>query len=182
MTRRIAAVTIASVALVALGFLVVRPPAQISGRAVSFALLRSIATNRTSSSCSVLISNMSECPVMFAGGFNRAWLEIDYLSASGRCSVVGRTPGGGNRILLPHQTLTTGLEIPQGAMQLRVGLAVTSLTWRGRLAWRLAGSRGGKFLRPLIGALLGRDEKRRSRMEWSIDYRLPKGASEESGA
>lgn len=178
MTKRAIIVAGVIIALTGLGFLVARPPSSISGRILTFTLAQLMLTNvnEGSNSWSVMISNASTSAVMFPGGGNKAWLHVAYLTSNGPRSAQVRTPGGGDGVILPGGQLTNFLEIPEGVTQLRVGLPVTSLTWRGRLAWQLAGSHLSSALRPLIGFLLGRDEKVRSITEWSEVY-LPAESS-----
>lgn len=168
--RRVMVVAAVFFVVVVLWLLLTNPPSSISGKILSFTLTPLMSSNSTPRLCSVVIANTSGSPVMFAGGFNKAWLQIDYLTTNGWRSDQIRTPGGGNGVLQPNQQLTNTVEVPEAASKLRVGLPVTSLTWRGRLAWRVAGNRSVEVLMPLAGFLLRQDEKARSRTDWSGDY------------
>ncbi len=119
--------------------------------------------------CSVLFSNASNYDVQYPGGFGRTWFETAFLKnhvwESGRVS----TAGGGLGVLAPHQVVVETIEVPEGVTELKLGLSITSLTWRGRTAWRIL-LHWPEFLRPLCGFLLTQDERKRSTIDWSSVY------------
>ena len=121
----------------------------------------------------VLVSNSSSYPVEYAKGFNKFWFEIAYLSNGVWQTFEVRTPGVGSWLLAPHGLVTDTIKVPEAASVFKVGLHITSLTWRGRFAFRMSGSRFNGFFGPLLGFLLVQDEERRSNMEWSDEQESP---------
>jgi hypothetical protein len=124
--------------------------------------------------CTVQLSNVSNCHVQFAGGFGRTWYETEFLTNGTWEYGKVRTPGGGDQVLKPCQAITEIVEVPEGIYELRIGLSITSLTWRGQTAWHLY-KHFPAWFRPLRGYLLVQDERKRSTVEWSGRYVIRDG-------
>jgi hypothetical protein len=153
---------------VALFWLVVTPSTNTT-KSLAITIESQLVLEESNKICSVLISNASDLNVQYAGGFGKAWLETAFRADGDWNHGQIRTPGGGVAILLPHETLVEKVEVPEEVAELRIGLSITCLTWRGRLGWRIASSLPEVF-RPLSGFLLIQDERKRSTTEWSEAY------------
>jgi hypothetical protein len=170
--KRIASAAVAVVLICLAVSLLLNSNQRVSSRCLVFTNGPILYSNGHPRSCSVTVSNATDSVLQFAGGFNKFWFQIDYVDNGVWQRSYVRTPGGDDGLLPPHKALRDTIDVPEGTEALRVGLEITSLTWRGRLAWLIAGSSFGKFLKPVAGFLLVRDERNRSKTEWSDVYHL----------
>ena len=81
-----------------------------------------------------------------------------------------------------HENKTGAVELPREASAFRVGLHVTSLTWRGKVAWRFGLSPFQGVLRPLASFLMPSGTQSRSRTEWSSQCPVIRGPVATNGA
>jgi hypothetical protein len=105
--------------------------------------------------------------VEYGEGFNKILFEIAYISNGVWQPYQVWTPGREDRLLAPHEVVNDSIHVPGDDDLFKVGLHITTLTWRGRLALRLSESRISRYLKPLTGFLIVQDEKKRSTVEWS---------------
>lgn len=151
----------------ALGWFLVTTPPLPPARSLVLEVAPLPSDDRVSRGCSLLVSNTSEYPVEYAKGFNKVWVQIAYKSNGVWETHEVRTPGVGSFLLAPRAVLKDNFKVPETATAFKVGLHMTSLTWRGRFAFRMSGSKTSRQLAPLMGFLLVQDEKKRSTTEWS---------------
>ena len=130
------------------------------------------SSDSVSRGCALLVSNASNYSVEYAKGFNKIWVEIAYVSNDVWQTHEVRTPGVGSFLLAPRAVIKDTIKVPETATVFKVGLHITSLTWRGRFAFRMSGSAISGRLAPLTGFLLVQDEKKRSRTEWSDEQNV----------
>lgn len=165
-----ALLAVAAVGLSAVIFvLIVATPPPSQSRCLQFTVSQGPSNSAANPSCSVAVSNVSDSPVLYAGGFNKIWLEVAYRTNGVWQNTRVWTPGGGNGVLPPHAGIKDTVEVPFGATAVRVGLPITSLTWRGRFAWYVVGH-CPEALYPVARLFMAPDERRRSGTEWSNDY------------
>jgi hypothetical protein len=125
----------------------------------------------------VIVSNTSGYPIEYPGGFGKVWFDINYISNGLSRSASVWTPGGGVGLLNAHEIIKDSIEIPMGASEFRIGVAITSLTWRGILGRSLVIGTDRDILR-LCGAFMRRlDLRNRSKTEWSDEVHIIRGGS-----
>ena len=73
-------------------------------------------------------------------------------------------------LLRPHEFVKYEADLPKNFTKLKIGLDITSLTWRGRLGWDIYQSRFSSAGLPLALFLFQADYKKRSKIEWSREY------------
>jgi hypothetical protein len=149
--------------------LIVATPPPFRARCLQFTLSQVPSNTVPALSCSVAVSNLSDSPVLYAGGFNKLWLRVAYSTNGIWHYTRVWTPGGGNGVLPPHTEIKDTVEVPLGATAVKLGLPITSLTWRGRFAWYVVGH-CPEALYPVARLFMAPDERRRSRTEWSREY------------
>lgn len=149
-------------------YVVAMPSPSGPNKSLEFIIASELVRSNGVASAPVVVSNVSNCPVEYAGGFGSAWLEVG-VSTNGvwRYEKL-RTPGGGLAYLGSHRAFSQCVPIPPGVTRWKIGLAITSLTWRGKSAWRMLPDPG--VFRPICGYLLAKDERSRSVTEWSVEY------------
>jgi hypothetical protein len=169
MKKRHFVATVATVVgfLCVFGWSLVKTPSLPPARSLVLDVEPIPSDDNISRRCALLVSNISEFPVEYAEGFNKLWVEITYKSNGVWITHEVRTPGVGSFLLAPHAVLRDTFNVPETATVFKVGLHITSLTWRGRFAFRMSRSKTSRHLSPLIGFLLVQDEKNRSTTEWS---------------
>ena len=142
-------------------------------RSLAFTI-SSISLSNGFRTCNVVVSNVSDYSVEAGGGSDTLWFEIAYLTNEVWQYSHVHTVDGGLAYMAAHSAERKNLiKIPDTATALKVGLNFTSLTWRGQLAFRIAGGPfGGRVLRTVTGFLLLQDEKRRTKTEWSDEFHL----------
>jgi hypothetical protein len=147
-------------------------PTPLSSRCLDFKVAARLPVQKAPRTFFVVVSNASDCTAEYGAGFNKVWFSIAYLTNGVWQTDVVYTPGGGPALLKAHDTRRDNIVVPENATAFKVGLSVTSLTWRGRFAWVIAGSRFSELLKPLSRSLHVRDQKNRSTIEWSDEYPL----------
>lgn len=152
-------------------FLVTNPPLPPL-RSIVLEITPLPSSDNVSRGCALAVSNASNYPVEYAKGFNKIWVDIAYVSNGVWQTHEVRTPGVGSFLLAPHAVIKDTIKVPEAATVFKVGLHSTSLTWRGRFAFRMSGSQIGRHLAPLMGFLLVQDEKKRSRAEWTEEQNV----------
>jgi hypothetical protein len=168
MRRYLLMTTAVVIAITTLGvFLTPAPP---RGGTRLFFRLHAAPARTSQQTYTVTLSNAAQCPLLYAGASTKPWYELSVLRNGTWQQSRIHTPGGGNGVIYPHQTLPTTIQVPEGATALKIGLEVTALTWRGRLGWWIVGSRLSGILRPVAGFMLGRDESAGSTVEWSEEF------------
>ena len=110
----------------------------------------------------VTVSNTTAYTVEYGKGFNKLWFEIAYASNGVWMTTNVTTPGVESCFLLPHAVLTDSIFVPGDSGPFKIGLHITSLTWRGRFAVSSAHSRYLYRLKDFTGLLLVQDQRRRS--------------------
>ncbi len=118
----------------------------------------------------VTISNRSSFPVLYAGGFGRVCLKTAFLTEEGWKHDVRLMPGGGSGVISPGETVKDSVKIPRGVTRAKIGLGITSLSWRGKLAWRISRTRFQWPLRSVVHYLLEKDLRGRRSTEWSEEF------------
>lgn len=161
----VAAVAVLAVAFVAF---VARPPA-LQSTCLRFTLSQTSSNTDSGGSCLVVVSNSSESPVLYAGGFNKTWFRVGYVTNGEWQYTRVWTPGGGPGVMPPHSAINEVVQFPKGATAVKIGLPITALTWRGRFGWYIVGN-CPEVLRPVAGLFLAQDERSRSTTEWSSEY------------
>jgi hypothetical protein len=154
-------------------WLIVITPPSVPSRSLDFTLQPLSFSNGFPRTCSVVLSNVSDFPVAIYGGFKAPWFDIAYLTNGVWQHDYVKTLDRGYSTLPPHTVNKSTIEVPDGATSLKVGLPFTCLTWRGRIAWSIAGSSFSDVLKPVTAFLMRQDERRRSKTEWSDEYHLP---------
>ncbi len=128
---------------------------------------------------SVIVSNCSGFSILypFLGGTG-PWFSVECLT-NGQwhdCHVHGI--GGGTGVMAPHETRLGSIRIPKEALAFRVGLHITSLTWRGRAAWSIGAGPLQRTLGPIAGPLLmPSDVRTRTKTEWSGEHSIDTAVS-----
>jgi len=156
----------------ALGWFLATNPPLPPARSIILEVAHLPSSDSVSRRCTILVSNASNYSVEYAEGFNKIWFEIAYVSNGVWQTYEVRTPGVGSFLLAPHAVVKDTVKVPETTSVFKVGLHITSLTWRGRFAFRMFGSKIGRHLGPLMGFLLVQDEKKRSRTEWSDEQNV----------
>jgi hypothetical protein len=172
MTKKIGVVC-AVVAFAALSTVVALYEPSPPQRSVVFTVLPVFASNNTAQTCTVIVSNASDHTVVYTEGFGRIWFDVDYKSNAVWQHYRIET-NGGPALLQPHGVKKNSITVPAGATEIRVGMELTSLTWKGQLAFRIFRSNFGGSVRPIIHFLLVQDESKRSRTEWSETFSVSK--------
>lgn len=170
--RVVIALSVTAGVLFALGWLVAVNPPLPPARSLVLKIVPRRSGNGVSRECTLLVSNSSSFAVEYAKGFNRIWVDLAYTSNDVWQTYEVRTPGVESCLLVPHAVMTNSIIVPENATAFKVGLYVTSLTWRGQLAFRMSYGAISRYLRRLTGLLLVQDEKRRSREEWSDEQNV----------
>ena len=143
-------------------------------KAIDFGVRPVASTNGLHQECDVVVSNSLDSLVvcLFADGFKEPVVRIAYLSNGIWHSPRDYRSGGGLGVLRPHQSIKCTVEVPPGATAVRMGLAVTPLSWKGRVGWDILANRKLRALEPVGRFLLSRDTgvATRTRTEWSDAY------------
>lgn len=166
-------ISAAAVAFLSLPLFVgLKRPSAVTSRPISLKVTPILSSNDGPRRFSVAVSNLSDSTLQFVGSARHVRFAIKYLTNGtwGTSNVL--IFSGGPGLLAPHDTLSDTINVPPDATAFTVGLDVTSLTWRGRLAWSLLGSRFETSLHPIMAHLIAQDEKYRSRTEWSEEFAI----------
>jgi hypothetical protein len=117
----------------------------------------------------VVISNASEFSVLYPiyGALKDPMVYIKSANGGQWQEAHGSSIAIGDGVMRPHEVKTTSVEVPERTTRFKVGLYITSLTWRGRLAWCTAPNRP---LAPIGRFLMKKDATTRSATEWSEQY------------
>lgn len=175
-SRLIAYIFVASILLITAMLSSRHPPP----KSVNFRFRFIDSTNSDRQSAAVIVSNILDSSVLcsFHNGFKEPVLYADYLSNGVwySCSPIASHFDGGTGVLRGHQALTVVASFPTGADTVRVGLAVTPLSWRGRMGWSIESHWPGVFA-PVGRVLLSSDTgvASHSRTEWSEPYKMKSG-------
>ena len=163
-TTVFATASILAVALV----LILAGSSSLPPKCVEFTTVASSPSNGIPRQVSVIVSNVSDSPLLcnFMADMKSPWFEVAYTTNGSWHDDVILSFGGGSGIIPPRQAEKGAIAIPDGATKLRIGLHITSLTWRGRLAWKTLGTTNSR-LRSLTGFLMAMDLRNRSRTEWT---------------
>ena len=150
--------SIGSVTIIAgvIGWLVVVNPPPPVPRSLCFTIFPITSNNVSLLACPVIVSNASDCPLEYTEGFGKLSFNISY-RANGvwKISSISTEGSSGTGLMAPHAVRKDSIKIPKNADAIKLGLDVTSLTWRGRFAWYLAGGAYDRPLSRLPGALAG---------------------------
>src|SRR4029077_213908 len=103
--RRMPLVVAALVLAAAAFLLLIATPPHFQARCLQFTLIQRPSNTTSALSYSVAVSNSSDSPVLYAGGFNKIWLTIAYSTNGVWQEARIRTPGGGNGVLPPHSEI-----------------------------------------------------------------------------
>lgn len=122
--------------------------------------------------CVVTVSNTTGSQLLYPGGYHQAWFKVRSKTADGWRESNVVTPGGGMASIDPHKAITSAFVVQDATSTIQVGLNLTSLTWRGRLGWKLSSCPLQRVLGPFVGRLLHHDEDARSRTIWSQESNL----------
>ena len=166
--KKITLIVLVLLAIVVACWLVVINPHPAPPKSIDFTIGPTYFSNGFPQKVSVVISNASDYSVLYYGGFGIPHFDLAYLTNGIWGHDFVWTPGGGPGVLLPHNIVTSSIEVPSGATTFKVGLDYASLTWRGKIAWFF----GGHY--PMFGREAGlflhQDVKKRSKTEWSNEY------------
>lgn len=168
-------ITAAAGTLLLLGvWLIATPWSHEPPSSLRFTVLPINATNSLTRSYAVAVSNASELYILHAfwGHPGNPWLDVAFLNNGIWRSVSRPGIGGGSTVLCPHGVEKGTIEVPAVAEAFKVGLDVTSLTWRGRIAWTIGQSRCQRVLRPMVTFLMPLDTNKHAKLEWSREYLL----------
>jgi hypothetical protein len=121
--------------------------------------------------CSILVSNISASPVEYCGPASSPLFHVFYFANDTWHDYWTISYGRGLETIPACGYIKTTLDIPQGATALKLGLDITSFTWRGATGWRLIG-KGPAIVNTLAGFLVRQDEKVRKVTEWSAECRV----------
>lgn len=155
-----------------IGWLAVTKPPLPPARSIMLEVAPLSSANSVSGIYTVIVSNASNYPVTYAEGFNTILFTIAYMSNGVWQTFQVTTPGSDAWLLAPHGVVTDAIQVPEAASVFKVGLSITSLTWRGQFAFRMSGSRFSEHFKPLMGFLLVQDRERRSKTEWSDEQKV----------
>jgi hypothetical protein len=125
---------------------------------------------------SVTVSNATDSVLEYPTALTQVWFQVAYATNGVWQSFHIRTIDSGDGLLQPHAVMHSQVEVPEATDVVKVGLGFTSLAWMGRLAWKLTLSPAHGLVRPLTGVLSAHDARRRSKSEWSSEYRVVKAA------
>jgi hypothetical protein len=156
--------------LAAFGFVLVHR-APLPPRTLEFRIEPAGPSDPATATHSVTISNKSDFRLGFRSGVHQPWFQIAFLVGEEWHTSQVHTFENGDMFLEPHSTDKGTICVPKEASKARVGLWVTSLTWRARCAKWLAGTRVSNVLRPAIGFLWKLDNCHTTQ-EWSDAIRL----------
>lgn len=158
-------------AAVALWLIVSRSPPPLKA-SLAFAVAPTRTNDPFCRSYSVVISNSSKFYVLYpiSGGLKEPMVYIKYITPAGWQESYGTSVGKGDGLMRPHEVKRTNIEIPEGAAGFKVGLYITTLTWRGRLAWQTVEGRPQRALAPIGRFFMQKDTRTRSVTEWSEQY------------
>lgn len=148
-------------------------PRSVPTRSVAFRLTPTGKTQDRFRMISVVVSNISDYPVLFPAGFGQPWFGIQYRSNGVWSRTSVQTPGGGEELLRPHQVSQSTITIPEASKAVRLSLRITSLTWRGRFSLWLLEHRDLFLLGPLQGYLAREEYRKRSTTECSRVLGIP---------
>lgn len=174
MRRRI--LVLLAALIIAMVVFFVWPDSMPPVRPVSFIFEDAANSDAMASVIRVTVTNISNCDVLYAGGFGKAMLRIRHLSNMEWREELVRPPGVGVAVLLPGEAFKQQIEIPHLAERIQIGLDVTSLSWQGKLALRIARISDAGAMRPLVQMLLRHDDKLRRSKEWSKEVILVQSA------
>jgi hypothetical protein len=120
----------------------------------------------------VVISNASDYCVLYPifGGLKEPMLYTKYSTGGAWSESRGNSIATGDGLMRPHEVKATKVEVPERTTGFKVGLFITSLTWRGRLAWRTTQTQPQRALAPIGRFLMQKDTRARSVTEWSEQY------------
>lgn len=154
------------------GVVILRCP-PMPTRSLAFGIRMTAPTNEALNTISIVLSNVSKYPVLFPAGFRQPWFRVAYVSNGVWAENAMRTPGGGKQLLKPHESLQSVIEVPKNAEAAKVGLRITSLTWRGELGLWLFTHCNQGILGQIQSWLSRTEQQRRSTNEWSEVLMIP---------
>jgi hypothetical protein len=137
-----------------------------------FSATPAVEGNGSNGLYSITVSNCSDFSVLypFLGGTG-PWFSVQCLTNGEWHDCHVRGVGGGTAVIAPHQLKQGSIRVPREASAFKVGLHITSLTWRGRAAWSIGTGRFQRTLGPIVGPLLmPSDVRRRTKTEWSGEH------------
>ena len=166
--QRTALVLVTASLVAAALFLISAVKSSMPPKCVGFTVISTSLSNGVPRQVLVAVSNVSDSPLLcnFMADMKSPWFEVAYTTNGAWHDDVILSFGGGSGIIPPHQAEKGAIAIPDGATKLRIGLHITSLTWRGRLAWKTLDTTNSR-LRSLTGFLMAMDLRNRSRTEWT---------------
>ena len=165
--KKVVLITLILVVVVGIFGVVLLNPPSMPPKSLAFTIKSTRSSNNSPTTISVLLSNASQYPVLFKAGSDQPWFRIAYLSNGVWTQSSLRTPDGGERILRTGESAASMIEVPESAGAVRVGLSITSLTWRGRVAWWLLVNQSQTVFGLVESFLASIEERRRSTNEWS---------------
>ncbi len=120
----------------------------------------------------VAITNISGVPILCTTSMRKTvWPHVLYLRRGiWEEAVEERRLAGGTGVMYPNDYGIGAVAVPSDAEAMRIGMHLTSLSWKGRLGWQILEIRKRGTL--ISNSLVSWDTKHRSRTEWSIDYQL----------
>jgi hypothetical protein len=167
---------VAACVVVAIGtalYFGLRQPSPVNSQCLTFDVIP-IGSSDDFRTFAVSVSNISESTVELLGDIHRIDFTVVYLTNGSWRTGSTQILTAGPVLVLPGQVEHDSIRVPAGAAAFKVGLAITSLTWRGRFAWFCLGSRFESLLHPIMARLIGQDERCRTQFEWSKDFQLPR--------
>ena len=153
-------------------WMVLITPSSAPSKCIDFSFVQTPSSNGIRKLITITLSNCSDNTVEYYGGEKSPWYQIAYESNGVLCHTSVSSIDRGYGRLHSHDAIKSGLNLPIAASSVKVGLSITSLTWRGNTAWSLVGDRFDWVQRPVVGFLLRQDEKYRTKTEWSKEYLL----------
>lgn len=141
-------------------------------RSLDFVIKPKVADFGLQNTLTIVLSNCSDCTLLYDGTSRTPGYEVIYSINSSLHTNSLASIGENHKNLPPHSIITSQVEIPREVNSVRVGLYVTSLTWRGRAALVLNGRGLSSVLDPITRLLARQDIEKRSKFEWSDEFIL----------